>query len=61
MCALLLILSAWTATLHFGASVGPVAWTGQLCVAGVIFVLLSSWHPRAAVVIALPALCIACL
>ncbi|AYJ86880.1 DUF3325 family protein [Sphingomonas paeninsulae] len=53
---LLLLFSAWVATLRFGAGLGAVAWTGQLCLAGVIFVLLLSWRPRVALLLAVPAL-----
>jgi hypothetical protein len=47
----LLALSFAVALFRFGVAQGPVAWTGQLCVAGVAFVLLLSLHHRMAIAI----------
>lgn len=52
----LLALSLVLAIARFGAAIGPVAWTGQLCLAGGTLVLLMSWRPRLALALALPAL-----
>ena len=48
----LLALSLGLAFWRLGTAVGPVAWTGQLCLAGAAFVLLQSWKPRAALALA---------
>ena len=47
----LLALSFAAAIQRFGAAQGVVAWTGQLCVAGTVFVLLLSWQHRMAILI----------
>lgn len=52
----LLALSALVAMLRFGPALGSVAWVGQLCVSGALFVLLLSWRPRLALGLAGPAL-----
>lgn len=43
---LLVALSAMAAMLRYGPALGIVAWVGQICVAGALFVLLMSWHAR---------------
>lgn len=48
----LLALSAIAAMLRFGPALGSVAWVGQLCVSGALFVLLLSWRPRLALLLA---------
>jgi hypothetical protein len=41
----LLALSACVAVLRFGGSLGSVVWIGELCLAGLLLVLLLSWKP----------------
>lgn len=48
----LLGVSGITAALRFGPSLGPVAWAAQLCIAGLLLVLLMSWNERFAFVLA---------
>ena len=48
----LLGLSAVVAIGRFGVPFGLAAWVGQLCVAGVALVLLMSWRPGVAPVVA---------
>lgn len=55
----LLALSALAAILRFGPALGSVAWVGQLCVSGALFVLLLSWRPQVALLLAGPALAMA--
>lgn len=57
----LLALSFALALWRLGTAIGPVAWTGQLCLAGAAFVLLQSWKPRAALALAPLALAGLCL
>lgn len=52
----LLLLSLMLAMLRSGGGLGVVGWIGQLCVAGTILVLLMSWRPRVALLLALGAL-----
>ena len=56
---MLVILSAITAMLRFGPAMGVVAWIGQLCIAGAVFVLCLAWQPRMALAAAIPALVLA--
>lgn len=53
---LLLLLSLFAALHRFGPAQGTVAWTGQLCIAGVALVLLMSWRFFAALKLAFAAL-----
>ncbi|OAN54803.1 DUF3325 family protein [Sphingobium sp. TCM1] len=46
--AVALLLSLW----RFGGPQGVVAWIGQTCVAGAVFVLMLSWRSRAAFTLA---------
>lgn len=55
----LLLLSIAVAIVRFGGAQGVVAWTGQLCVAGGIFVLLLSWRARTALMLGTLALAFA--
>jgi hypothetical protein len=45
--ALLLATSIFVAFRSFGPFQGVVAWTGQLCVAAVVLVLIMSWNSNA--------------
>jgi uncharacterized membrane protein len=56
---LLLLLSSVIAFQRFGAAQGAVAWTGQLCVAGVALVLLMSWRFDTALKLGIVALMVA--
>lgn len=42
----LLVVAAAVAIRRLGLSFGLTAWVGQLCVAGVVLVLLMSWRPN---------------
>lgn len=53
---LLIACAAVIAILRFGPALGIVAWTGQLCLGGAALVLLLSWRPRVALLLAAPAL-----
>lgn len=48
----LLALSAMAAVTRLGAALGLTAWIGQMCVAAPLLVLLLSWRPRLAVILA---------
>lgn len=50
-----LIISIWI----FGDAQGVVAWIGQTCVAGSVFVLLMSWQSHRAILLGAAALMIA--
>ncbi|PZQ65419.1 MAG: DUF3325 domain-containing protein [Phenylobacterium zucineum] len=52
----LLALAAAVAIRQTGLSMGLTAWIGQLCVAGAILVLVMSWRPAFAPVLACVAL-----
>jgi uncharacterized membrane protein len=58
---LLLLLSSVIAFQRFGAGQSAVAWTGQLCVAGVTLVLLMSWKFDTALKLGILALALALL
>lgn len=51
---LFLLAALWRAVVHFGPYQGPVAWTGLLCLAGAVLVLLASRRKDAALLLALP-------
>lgn len=53
--AVALFLSIW----RFGGPQGVVAWIGQACVAGAVFVLLMAWQSRPAFLLAAVALIVA--
>lgn len=55
----LMALSFLAAIYRFGIGQGVVAWIGQLSIAAVAFVLLLSWRPRIAVLLAMAALPVA--
>lgn len=57
----LLALSATAAVVRFGAPLGVTTWIGQMCVAAPLLVLLLSWRPRLAAILAGPALLCALL
>lgn len=48
----LLALSAMAAMTRLGAALGLTTWIGQMCVAAPLLVLLLSWRPRLAVILA---------
>jgi hypothetical protein len=48
----LLLLSALVVVRESGAAMGSVVWIAQLCVAGTALVLLLSWRPQLAYLIA---------
>ncbi|MDG2527206.1 DUF3325 domain-containing protein [Caulobacter endophyticus] len=48
----LLALSAGVAVFRLGGALGVTSWIGQMCVAAALLVLLMSWRPRAATVLA---------
>ncbi|PXA85325.1 DUF3325 domain-containing protein [Caulobacter sp. D4A] len=48
----LLALAATTAVARLGAPLGVTTWVGQMCVAASLLVLLLSWWPRLAAILA---------
>lgn len=52
----LLGFSILVAIFRFGPEQGTIAWVGQFCVSGAILVLLLSWRPRWALLMAAPAI-----
>lgn len=48
----LLALSATAAVVRLGAPLGVTTWIGQMCVAAPLLVLLLSWRPGLAVILA---------
>lgn len=49
---ILLALSAVLAVAPLGPALGVTAWIGQMCLAALFLVLLLSWRPRLAVLLA---------
>ncbi len=43
---------------RYGPGLGVINWIGQMCVVGALLVLLHSWKPRTALMLAAPALAI---
>lgn len=56
---MLIACAGVVAILRFGGAQGVVAWIGQMCVAGAAMVLLLSWRPRIALLLAPFALALA--
>jgi hypothetical protein len=56
----LLALSATVAVIRLGPSLGVTTWIGQICVAASLLVMLLSWRPRLAAVLAGAAIICAC-
>jgi len=52
----LLALSATVAVVRLGPSLGITTWIGQICLAAPLLVLLLSWRPRLAAILAAAAL-----
>lgn len=52
----LLVCAVLAAAWRLGPALGVVAWIGQMCVVGAILVLLHSWRPRTALLLAGPSL-----
>lgn len=55
---LLLAVAATLAMWRFGPALGVITWIGQMCVMGGALVLLQSWKPRQALLLAVPALAV---
>lgn len=49
---MLLALSAAAAVSRLGPALGVTSWIGQMCLAAPLLVLLLSWRPRLAVILA---------
>lgn len=52
----LLAFSAVVAVAQLGPALGVTAWIGQMCIAAPFLVLLLSWRPRLATILAGPSL-----
>ncbi len=58
---LLLALAMAAAMWRLGLALGVITWIGQMCVVGGLLVLLHSWRPRIALILAAPAFAIGLL
>lgn len=56
---LLLLAALLVSIRHLGGAQGVVAWIGQTCLAGAALVLLMSWRPRLAFLLAIALLLVA--